>query len=64
MAIGPIHYDFELRKGKEFHGKLIFDVRYSQKVDFELHIESLNCQMNNPMKLDKYFYNYMLTVYL
>lgn len=62
MASGPIHYDFEIKKSKVFVGKLAFDVRISQKVDFEVQIQSLSCQLKESLTLVNYFYNYVLTV--
>ena len=62
VATGPIHYDFEIKKGKVFMGKLVFDIRISQKVDFEIQIESLSCQFKESLNMVKYFYNYVLTV--
>ena len=62
VAIGSSHYDYALGDGSKFLGKLVFDVRMSQKMSFQLQIGSLSCNFNEPLTSKKYFYNYLVTV--
>lgn len=64
VARGSIHYDQELKDGRSFFGKLIFDVKMNQRVVFEVQINSLACILKEPMVSRRYFYNYVLTVSL
>ena len=64
VARGSIHYDQELKDGRSFFGKLIFDVKMNQRVVFEVQINSLTCILKEAMVSRRYFYNYVLTVSL
>lgn len=47
--------------GGKFFGKLIFDVRMSQRITFKLEIETLSCDFNEDIAHRKFFYNYTVT---
>lgn len=61
VAQGSIHYDHTIGSGNKFFGKLIFDVRMSQRIAFQLQIKSLSCGFTEDLTYRKYFYNYIVT---
>lgn len=63
VALGSSHYDYSLGDNGKFLGKLVFDVRMSQKMAFQLQIGTLSCNFNEPLTSKKYFYNYLVTVW-
>ena len=64
VALGSIHYDQELKKNKKFCGELIFDLRMSQKIKFQIQIDKMSCLFKEQMTSVNYFYNFLLTVQL
>lgn len=64
MSVGSVHYDQELREGNNFFGKLIFDIKMSQIVNFEIQMASILCELKEPLTNRKYFYNFVITVRL
>lgn len=58
---GSVHYDYTINLGGKFFGKLIFDVRMSQRITFKIEILKLSCDFNEDVAHRKFFYNYTLT---
>jgi hypothetical protein len=64
IATGPLHFDYNVSANYGFAGRIIFDIKMSQKIKFNLKAESLICFMSDNLNARWYFYNFNLIVYL
>ena len=62
IATGPIHFDYSISAFGGFTGRIIFDVKMSQRIKFTLKAESLVCTMTDNLTSLWYFYNFKLIV--
>lgn len=62
IARGPIHFDYSISSFSGFAGRLIFDLRMSQRIKFTLHADSLVCITKDSLNAVEYFYNFKLLV--
>lgn len=63
MVTGPSHFDFPLKqkgKQKENLGRLIFDVKISQKLKFGISTRSVSFEMKESLKKQLYNFNLKL----
>ena len=60
MATGPSHFDYPImqtgRKNEQL-GRLIFDVKFSQKIEFGVSIQNICFTLNDGLKSQLYNFN-------